>query len=156
MAHKGVPSHGSNLRVSPALSLGLTCLLFLRERDTRVWLDSEPLFSRTDPVSLPISEYEFSTARSICLFPLVFPIWTNNPGQLPVLLGSVFSWTMETRTCGRLTGVPQKYQMIVTSLGLLHLYQNYMTQRNFTQVYLSAKTKVKNVLQGGKSLREVL
>lgn len=94
-------------------------------------------------MSLVVSEYELSTAASICLFPFGFPHLTNNPGQLPIL-GSVFSWTTGTRTCGRLTGAPQKYQVIFTSLGLLHLYQKYTdTQINFTQVYLSAKTKSK-------------
>lgn len=90
VAYKEGPSQGSNLKASLVLSLGLTCLPLLRERDTQVWLDSEPLFSRTDPVSLVVSEYELFTATSICLFSL----WLSPSG--PIILDNYPFWDLSS------------------------------------------------------------
>lgn len=103
----------------PVLPFPLTqCPPLLRERDTKAWFHSEPLLSRTDPVS-PVQGDWIVYGNQHSYFPIRFPSWTyhlrhaSSSGTHP--LGELVENKQEPGWCSRAV------QLILASPGPFRL-----------------------------------
>lgn len=133
---------GDYLHMAPACRTVLLCPSGLKHLGL---MNSESLLPETDPGSLVQCECDLFMDQHP-YFPVSFPNGTHNPRQLPALPEFILSWGTGTRTCSRPADAPGKYKATLTRRALTSTRAFHDTHRNFTQIYPSAKTKIKTML----------
>lgn len=122
-----------------------------QERDTRVWLYSEPLFSEAWLMSLSASKWIWTIHSNEHLS---FSLWLSPPG--PIILDNYPFWDLSSlgqlrqEHAVKINRCSEKYQVIFTSLGLLHLYQKYTTHREILPRYTSVQKQSQKCASGWK------